>query len=245
MSSAVWVAPGDPLPDPRTASPEGLAAVGMDLSPQRLEEAYRQGMFPWFNDGDPVLWWSPDPRMVLNCADFKVSHSLGKKLRQIERTERLPQAPITVTTNLAFEDVMAACAGPRIAADSTWILAPIRQVYSAWHQQGYVHSIETWLDGELVGGLYGVRLGSMFFGESMFSHASDASKIALAYLVRFLQRHGVAHIDCQQETGHLASLGARPIPRNDFLGLLAQHVGQASFAWKRGQLLADGQIQER
>ena len=262
MSRAAWVSPDQPLPDPREAGPEGLVAVGVDLSPERLREAYGQGMFPWFNEGDPVLWWSPDPRMVLACADFKVSHSLGKKLRRIARNEllhqavaagangRLPQAAETghevagpavrVTANLAFEEVAAACAGPRRGASGTWILAPMRQVYAQWHRQGYVHSVETWMDGELAGGLYGVCLGRMFFGESMFSRRTDASKIALAYLVAFLRRHGVTHIDCQQETGHLASLGARPMPRASFLELLGEAVRQPALSWGRGQLLADG-----
>ena len=181
-------------------------------------------------------------------ADFVVSRSLGKTLRRIARSESLSSTSsaaaaspaIRVTTNLAFTDVIAACAGPRRNADGTWILPPMQQVYTQWHHQGYVHSIETWMDDELVGGLYGVCLGRMFFGESMFSHRTDASKIALAYLVAFLRKHGVTHIDCQQETKHLASLGARPMPRSSFMSLLAEKVPQPAFSWGSGQLLADG-----
>jgi len=244
MKPAVWVAPGEPLPDPRQAGPEGLVAVGMDLSTERLREAYAQGLFPWFNEGDPVLWWSPDPRMVLACADFKVSRSLGKKLRQLERNESLSCPALRVTTNLAFTEVMRACAGPRKGANGTWILPPLQQVYTDWHELGYVHSIETWQEGELVGGLYGVCLGRMFFGESMFSRATDASKIALAYLVNFLRRNGVTHIDCQQETGHLASLGAQPLGRDDFLSFIKGAINQAGFSWGRGVLYQDGRLLE-
>lgn len=242
MSRAVWVEPGQPLPSPHEATPEGLVAVGLDLSVERLEEAYGMGMFPWFNQGDPVLWWSPDPRMVLACADFKVSRSLGKKLRQIAIQEQSPDAGIRITTDMAFTDVMAACAGPRDGSSGTWIVDPIRQVYAAWHRAGRAHSVETWMDGQLCGGLYGVCLGRMFFGESMFSHASDASKIALAYLVAYLRQHGVDYIDCQQQTGHLASLGAAPQPRQDFLSLLEHATTQEGFPWERGQLLSDGRL---
>jgi leucyl/phenylalanyl-tRNA--protein transferase len=240
-----WVTPSDPLPDPRLANAEGLVAAGADLSPARLLEAYQQGMFPWFNEGDPVLWWSPDPRMVLACEQFKISHSLGKKLARLEHGERLEQADGRVTTNTAFEQVIEACAAPRPGAGGTWILPPVRQVYAAWHHLGFVHSVETWLDGELAGGLYGVCVGRMFFGESMFSRATDASKIALAYLVRFLSLHGVTHIDCQQETSHLASLGAHTMPREAFMALIKRQTRQPELSWGRGQLLANGLLNPR
>jgi len=257
-AQAVWVAPDQPLPDPRGAMPEGLVAVGRDLSVARLRQAYERGMFPWFNAGDPVLWWCPDPRLVLACADFKVSRSLGKKLRQMARQEREQEAGehagfsggltpcITITTNLAFGQVLAACAAPREKQGGTWIVPSIQQAYTDWHHQrqaqGGVHSVEVWHRGELTGGLYGVCLGRMFFGESMFSRASDASKLALAYLVARLRRLGITHIDCQQQTPHLCSLGARPMSRVDFLDLLAQACRQPAPLWGQGRLLADGRL---
>jgi len=255
-AQAVWVEPNQPLPDPRTATPEGLVAVGRDLSVARLREAYGQGMFPWFNAGDPVLWWCPDPRLVLACADFKVSRSLGKKLRQIVRQEQQAgehaASPSTmITTNLAFGQVLAACAAPRgdthqERQSGTWIVPSIQQAYTAWHHQmketDGVHSVEVWDGGELTGGLYGVCLGRMFFGESMFSRASDASKLALAYLVARLRRLGVEYIDCQQQTPHLCSLGARPMARADFLDVLAHACRQPAPRWGQGRLLADGRL---
>lgn len=215
--------PDTPLPDTALAlgadsEAPGLLAAGEDLSPARLEEAYRRGIFPWYSAGQPVLWWSPDPRMVLPAAEFRVSRSLRKTLR------RFAAAPgCELRIDGAFERVIAACAGtPRAGQDGTWIQPALERAYAAWHRHGAVHSFETWIDGELAGGLYGVSLGRMFYGESMFSLRSDASKIALAGLVAFCRAEGIALIDCQQNTAHLASLGAREIDRPAFEGHLAQ-----------------------
>lgn len=229
-----------PLPSPERAlrDPNGLLAVGADLSPARLAEAYSQGIFPWYSEGQPVLWWSPDPRLVLPTAGFSPSRNLRKKLRRIARGDLAVQ----VRVDTAFADVIAACAAPRPGQDGTWISSDIRRVYTAWHRAGRVHSIETWLDDELVGGLYGVSLGRMFFGESMFSHVTDASKIALAYLVSFLKRHGVALIDCQQETAHLASLGAHTMSRRRFLEHIHRVRGEPEPPWRAGTLSDDGVI---
>lgn len=237
-----WLNPDTPFPPVNQALPEGLLAVGADLSTTRLEQAYRQGIFPWFNDGEPILWWSPDPRMVLACADLKISRSLGKRLRQVAREERQDNARLRITTDLALGAVMAACAGPRQTQQGTWISCHIRRAYLDWHKKGAVHSVETWLDGELVGGLYGVNLGRFFFGESMFSHVSDASKLALTYLTRFLAANGIHHIDCQQQTAHLHSLGARPMARSQFLVLIGQALTLTAPIWRPGQLLGCGEL---
>ena len=215
------------LPDTRLALPPGsdapgLLAAGADLSPARLEEAYSRGIFPWYADGQPVLWWSPDPRMVLPVAAFRVSHSLRKTLKRF-----IASPSCEVRVDSAFERVIAACADtPRAGQDGTWIQPELRAAYSAWHRAGAVHSFETWIDGALVGGLYGVNLGRMFFGESMFAHATDASKIALAALVAFCRAHGITLIDCQQRTDHLASFGAREVARAAFEAHLAHAVPQ-------------------
>lgn len=240
MSGLIWLDPDTPLPEPDLAMPEGLLAAGTDLSVPRLIEAYSKGVFPWFNEGDPVLWWSPDPRMVLACDQFKISRSLAKKLRQIARHEEHPEPSVLITTDLAFEQVIRSCAGPRATQDGTWISERIMSAYCQWHECGQAHSVETWIDGELVGGLYGVCMGKFFFGESMFAHAPDASKIALAYLVRYLSRHGVAHIDCQQNTQHLSSLGAGTMSRAAFLELLRDALAHPEPPWQAGQLLHDG-----
>ena len=219
-----WVDDDTPLPPPSQALGEdseapGLVAAGGRISPARLEEAYRSGIFPWYSAGQPVLWWSPDPRMVLPTAEFKLSHSLKKTLRRFLRTPGC-----TVRMDSDFPRVIAACAAtPRDGQDGTWIVPALMDAYQAWHRAGRVHSVETWIDGELVGGLYFVSLGRMCFGESMFSHRTDASKIALAALVAACLERGVALIDCQQNTGHLASLGAREVPRSTFL----DHVHRA------------------
>ncbi|HWH73574.1 MAG TPA: leucyl/phenylalanyl-tRNA--protein transferase [Methylibium sp.] len=217
--------PATPLPDTALAlaadsEAPGLLAAGEDLSPQRLAEAYARGIFPWYGAGQPVLWWSPDPRMVLPVAEFRLSHSLRKTLRRFIDT---PGCALRIDS--AFERVIAACATtPRDGQDGTWIQPELRAAYSAWHRLGAVHSFETWIDGELAGGLYGVNLGRMFYGESMFAHRRDASKIALAGLVAFCRTEGIALIDCQQRTAHLASLGAREIARPAFEGHLARSV---------------------
>ena len=201
--------------------PNGLLAAGGDLSIPRILAAYRRGIFPWFNPGEPILWWSPDPRMVLFPAEFKVSRSLKK---------RLVRADYEVRADTAFARVMGECAAPREGASGTWISPAMMAAYTALHEAGYAHSIETWMQGEnglqLAGGLYGVALGRAFFGESMFTRQTDASKIALAHLVRFLAARGFEVIDCQMRTAHLASLGAREIPRSEFAALLAGLTGE-------------------
>ena len=217
-----WLDVNTPFPDVSEAlstDAPGLLAAGADLSPPRLLAAYQRGIFPWFSDGQPILWWSTDPRMVLRTADFRISDSLRKSLRKIARDSRWE-----VRFDSAFEQVMRACAAPRRDGPGTWISEDIIAGYTGLHRQGYAHSSELWRDGELVGGAYGVSIGTMFYGESMFARVTDGSKIALAYLVHFLKLHGVELIDCQQETGHLASLGARPIPRQDFVNHLQKCI---------------------
>jgi leucyl/phenylalanyl-tRNA--protein transferase len=205
----------------------GLLAMGGHLTPRRLQQAYEQGIFPWFSQGQPVLWWTPDPRMVLYTKEFKLSRSLRKTLAGFLK---MPGGEIRFDS--ALPHVIDACAAtPRAHQNGTWIGPTIRRAYCAWHDTlKAVHSVETWLDGQLIGGLYGVNLGRMFFGESMFSHRSDASKIALAALVAFCLAHDIKMIDCQQNTSHLASLGAREIPRSAFEAHLSQTVHVESIA---------------
>jgi leucyl/phenylalanyl-tRNA--protein transferase len=219
--------PDDALPDTRRALPPGseapgLLAAGGELTPQRLREAYSKGVFPWYSEGQPVLWWSPDPRMVLLVDEFRLKRSLRKTIAKFIRT---PGNEVRIDS--AFRQVITACAGtPREGQDGTWIVPEMVEAYVDWHKLGTVHSVETWMGGELVGGLYGVSLGRMVFGESMFSHRTDASKIALAALVCFCREHGVAMIDCQQRTGHLASLGGRELPRAEFEQRLTRGLGE-------------------
>ncbi|MCC6534947.1 MAG: leucyl/phenylalanyl-tRNA--protein transferase [Burkholderiales bacterium] len=201
--------------DSALAEPNGLLAAGGDLSPARLLAAYRLGIFPWFGEGDPILWWSPDPRMVLHPAEIKVSRSLRKRLRR---------GDYEIRVDTAFERVMAACAEPRRGQDGTWINPAMLDAYGMLHRRGFAHSVETWQDGALVGGLYGIALGRAFFGESMFARATDASKLALAHLARQLERWRFGLIDCQMRTAHLASLGAREISRARFSRQLEQLV---------------------
>ena len=212
-----WIEPHQPLPPPETArlEPNGLIAAGRDLSARRLLEAYGQGIFPWYSQGQPVLWWSPDPRMVVFVDEFQPTRSLRKTLRRVHET-----GSWTVTLDQAFVQVMQACAAPRPGQDGTWITRDIIKAYHALHQAGHAHSVEVWAQRELVGGLYGVSIGRMFFGESMFTRVSDASKCAYAALVALLRGLGFSMLDCQQSTGHLASLGAREISRDDFLARL-------------------------
>ena len=212
-----WLNPNDPFPplDSALREPNGLLAAGGDLSPQRLIAAYTRGIFPWFNPGDPILWWSPDPRMVLFPGELKVSRSLRKTLKK--------QA-CEIRIDTAFRQVMEACAAPRDEHGGTWIAPAMIAAYTELHWQGIAHSVETWMDGKLVGGLYGVGLGRMFYGESMFSTTSDASKIAFVHLVRQLEHWGYGMIDCQMKTAHLASLGAREIPRAQFCQKLTELV---------------------
>ena len=224
---------GDPLPDTRLALPAGseapgLLAAGGELTPQRLAEAYSKGVFPWYSAGQPVLWWSPDPRMVLWVAEFKLARSLRKTLARFARS---PVCEVRIDS--AFDQVINACAStPREGQAGTWIVSDMVQAYSRWHALGAVHSFETWIDGELAGGLYGVCIGRMFFGESMFSRRTDASKIALAALVCFCREHGIELIDCQQRTGHLASMGGGELPRLAFEAALSERCTRpAPTAW--------------
>ncbi|AZY53523.1 leucyl/phenylalanyl-tRNA--protein transferase [Bordetella avium] len=239
-----WLEADTPFPPAEQAlkEPNGLLAAGGELNTDRLRAAYAKGIFPWYSEGEPLLWWSPDPRMVLACADFAPSHSLRKTLRRLARAEQAGDTRIQVRVDTAFARVMAACAGRRDGQAGTWITPEVQAAYCAWHEQGQAHSIETWIDDHLVGGLYGISLGGMFFGESMFAHATDASKIALAYLVAFLTRHEVDWIDCQQQTRHLASLGARPLPRAQFLQHVARVLAKPAPPWRVGVLRHAGDI---
>jgi leucyl/phenylalanyl-tRNA--protein transferase len=225
MQMLNWIGDDDPLPDTRLAlgpdsAAPGLLAAGGSLTPQRLEQAYRRGVFPWFSKGQPVLWWSPDPRMVLPVAQFKVSKSLAKTLRRFAAD---PACELRIDSD--FAAVIDACSRtPRRGQVGTWIVPAMVAAYRDWHRRGRVHSVETWIGGRLAGGLYCVAIGRMVFGESMFTWGRDSSKIALAGLVAFCRAHGVALIDCQQNTAHLASLGAREMRRSPF----ERHVSLAS-----------------
>jgi len=202
------------FPPPELAESNGLLAVGGDLSPERLLLAYSMGIFPWFNDGDPLLWWSPDPRCVLFPDDLHVSRRLAKRLQRGE---------FRISFNQAFGEVVTACAGiRRDSGDGTWITMEMLEAYQRLHRLGYAHSVETWQDGELVGGLYGVSIDRFFFGESMFHRVTDASKAAFATLVRTLRQRRFLLVDCQLPTPHLHSLGARDVSRATFLKLLRQ-----------------------
>jgi len=223
-----WIEPHQRLPSPTRAlrDPNGLLAAGRDLSPARLLEAYRAGIFPWYSAGQPVLWWSPDPRMVLFVDEFRLSRSLAKTLRRVRR-DRLWQ----LTLDTAFADVMSMCAQPRPDQDGTWITPDIVAAYTGLQRAGYAHALEVREAGVLVGGLYGVAIGRMFYGESMFTRRPDASKCALAALVWQLRACGFTMIDCQQATMHLASLGAREIPRDEFLAGIARLTAQPGPDW--------------
>lgn len=204
------------FPPVEHASPEGLLAIGGDLSSRRLLEAYRHGIFPWYSSGQPILWWSPDPRAVLYPDNFKISRSLRKTLKR---------GTFRVTFDHAFESVIKACAEPRLIggapSEGTWITGEMKAAYTALHRTGYAHSVEVWSGSRLAGGLYGVALGRGFFGESMFHRETDASKVALAGLVNLLQRWEFAFIDCQLSSDHVLSLGAVEVPRSRFLKELA------------------------
>jgi len=212
--------PNDPFPPVSKAlrSPNGLLCAGADLSPQRLLDAYSRGIFPWFSEGDPILWWSPHPRMVLFPDELKVSRSLRKTIAKGGYVTRF---------DTAFREVMAECAAPRDGQPGTWIVPEMVAAYVRLHELGFAHSVESWHEGSLAGGLYGILLGRVFFGESMFSREADASKVALVKLVERLRTLQVRVIDCQQATRHLASLGAREIPRRDFVHLLAESIQYA------------------
>jgi len=212
-----WLGLRDPFPPVEQAliEPNGLLAAGGDLSPARLLDAYARGIFPWFNDEDPVLWWSPDPRMVLLPRELHLSRSLRRTIRSQE---------FTVTFDRAFQGVMEGCAGPRDKQDGTWITADMMRAYTRMAELGHAHSVEAWADGELAGGLYGVAVGRIFYGESMFTRRSNASKVAVSWLARQLERWQFELIDCQMSTEHLASLGAREVPRADFLRRLERAI---------------------
>ena len=222
-----WLDAKDRFPPVERAlrEPNGLLAAGGDLSVARLVQAYENGIFPWYSDGQPVLWWSPDPRMVLVPRELKVARSLRK---------RLAKRDYEVRADTAFGEVIRACAAPRGGQDGTWITGEMIAAYSRLHGAGYAHSVETWIGGRLVGGLYGVALGRMFYGESMYAVAPDASKIALAHLVRQLDRWGYGLIDCQMATAHLARFGAREIPRAEFMRKLANLVNypHTDYPWR-------------
>ena len=226
-----WLARSAPFPPVESAlrRPNGLLAAGGDLSPERLLDAYSHGIFPWYSEGEPILWWSPDPRMVLVPADVRLSHSLRKRLKRPDYDVRL---------DTSFGDVIAACAEqPRRGQDGTWITPDMQDAYIRLHELGWAHSVEVYAEGDLTGGLYGIGIGRMFYGESMFSRRSDASKIAFAHLVRYLLAHDFTMIDCQMRTEHLVSLGGREIPRDDFLNRL-QRLTQSEP--QHGRWTADG-----
>jgi len=261
----IWIGKDDPLPHANEAlrDPPGLVAAGEDLSPARLMEAYQKGIFPWYSPGEPVLWWSPDPRTVLLTEAFHLSHSMAKRMRQIARAQAGGDfSKAVVSVDLAFETVLGNCASRHNTRNSTlhntrdgiepdqtphhsqnpqtWITPAVSEAYTQWHRAGHAHSIETWIDGELVGGLYGVCIGRMFFGESMFSWVPDASKLALAHLVAYLSAQGVKLIDCQMRTSHLVSMGAQEISRQAFLSHLALATQAPKVPWYPGWLTSDG-----
>ena len=227
-----WLRPGKAFPPLTEAlrEPNGLLAAGGDLSIQSLLEAYRQGIFPWYGEDDPILWWSPDPRMVLFPSELHLTRSLRKTLRS---------GMFEVTADREFSEVILACQGPRNGESGTWITEQMLDAYNALHRAGHAHSIEAWADGTLAGGLYGVAIGNAFFGESMFTRVSNASKVALVTLVRQLQAWGFGMIDCQMRTQHLATFGAREIPRREFAQRLSELVDyrREPGAWR---LDADG-----
>jgi leucyl/phenylalanyl-tRNA--protein transferase len=221
--SIVWLSEHDspdafPPVDRALREPDGLLAAGGDLSPARLVAAYQRGIFPWYSVGQPILWWCPDPRAVLLPGNFKTSRSLAKTIRNRGFETRI---------DTAFKDVIRACGSSAVRPGGTWLSVEMRAAYTQLHTLGFAHSFETWLDGKLVGGLYGVALGQVFFGESMFSLERDASKVALARLCSELLARGFHMIDCQMATPHLMSLGAQLIPRPHFITLLAAHVAVA------------------
>jgi leucyl/phenylalanyl-tRNA---protein transferase len=207
----------DPFPPPELAlqQPNGLLAAGGDLSPERLLDAYAQGIFPWFGREDPLLWWSPDPRMVLYVGELKLSRSLRRTIRA---------GRFRITTDTAFSAVIAGCAEPRPGQDGTWITPEMHSAYCRLFEMGYAHSVEAWAGDRLAGGLYGVSMGRMFFGESMFARERDASKVAFVHMVSQFARWKMPLIDCQMPTSHLATLGAREIPRATFLDQIGRLV---------------------
>lgn len=221
MLKLTWLDDSLQFPDPATALrvPDGLLAAGGDLSRQRLLTAYRSGIFPWYGPGEPILWWSPSRRMVLLPGGLHVSRSLRKTLRK---------GRFTIRYDHDFAAVVRACAAPRAGQQGTWIVPEMQAAYQTLHEEGWAHSVECWQGDQLVGGVYGVQLGRMFFGESMFSRQTDASKVALVYLCARLQQVGVQLVDCQMETPHLYSMGAQPMQREAFLLRLKHEVEQTA-----------------
>jgi leucyl/phenylalanyl-tRNA--protein transferase len=227
-----WLDPDDPaapFPPVERAlrAPDGLLAFGGDLSPERLLRAYRHGIFPWYSEGQHIMWWSPDPRSILSPSRLRISRSLGKTLRKRR---------YTVTTDRAFRQVIASCAAPRRDGLGTWLSPEMIKAYCRLHRLGHAHSVESWYEGELAGGLYGLAMGRVFFGESMFSRRSDASKAAFVELVKHLRQWGYELIDCQVATAHLNSLGAESIPRRRFIEVLERHCDAPTRwgAWSDG-----------
>ena len=227
-----WLEPDDPLPTPSSAwtskdPAPGLLAAGGALGVQQLRAAYSQGTFPWFSVGQPILWWAPDPRMVLPVSEFRLHRSLRKRLQSFRN-----HANCEIRVDFAFREVITACASQqRDGQTGTWIVPDMVEAYTHLHAAGDAHSVETWIDGRLVGGLYCVALGQAIFGESMFARATDASKIALSALVALCRHHGIDMIDCQQNTRHLASLGGREIPRAEFLPHVEKARHQPAPPW--------------
>lgn len=218
MSNLKWLSAADgpeSLPDPAEAliEPNGLLAAGGSLEPEWLLESYRRGIFPWFETGQPILWWSPDPRTVLEPDDLKISRSLRK---------RLSRGQFRVTADKDFAGVISACSEPRTYTDSTWITPTMGTAYTRLHELGWAHSFETWTGETLVGGLYGIAIGKVFFGESMFARQSDASKVAFCHALRFLSERGFELVDCQLPSAHLSRLGAKSMPRSEFLSHLVR-----------------------
>ena len=227
-----WLEPGDPFPDPSeawgpTSPAPGLLASGGALDADTLERAYRSGIFPWFSRGQPILWWSTDPRMVLVPGEFRLHRSLRKTMQRL-----LAQQRLEIRIDTRFDAVIEACArSPREGQSGTWIVPAMVEAYGQMHRRGLVHSVETWIDGHLAGGLYCVGIGAAVFGESMFTRVPDASKMALAALVAFCRAHQVELIDCQQDTAHLSSLGGRPIERTAFLQAVRRGADRPALPW--------------
>jgi len=223
LQNLQWLSPDPnaefPPLDQALTEPDGLLAFGGDLSVARLLNAYRHGIFPWYSDGQPIMWWSPDPRTILFPDNIKISRSLTKTLRK---------KTYEITLNKSFQKVIDSCAAPRIGQDGTWITTEMQQAYYELHKAGHAHSVEAWKDNQLVGGLYGLAIGQVFFGESMFAKANDASKVAFVYLVHHLKEAGFKMIDCQVDSAHLQTLGATQISRQLFLKNLNKYCEQVT-----------------
>jgi leucyl/phenylalanyl-tRNA---protein transferase len=232
-----WLHENDPFPDVESAldDPNGLLCAGLDLSPARVLAAYQRGIFPWYSEGQPVLWWSPNPRMVMRPSDFRLHRSLRKTIKH---------ATYEITVDKDFPAVMAGCAEPRLEQEGTWISDDIIAVYTELHKLGVAHSVECRIEGELVGGLYGLAIGRVFFGESMFARRTDASKIAFSHLVTQLRRWQFELIDCQQDTPHLASLGAAPISRKHFTAELSRLIHSNATVDQYGKWLFDADLRD-